>query len=80
MNLWVVKWRVEWLRRGGHKAVFVPPPFGQGEWQLFNLSKDPGETDDLSKKDTKKMEELKAAWKQYADDVGVVEISGSISR
>jgi len=70
----------KWLRLGDHKAVMVPPPFGQGEWQLFNLSKDPGETDDLSKKHPEKMEELKAAWKQYADDVGVVEISGPISR
>jgi len=70
----------KWLRRGNYKAVMVPPPFGQGEWQLFNLLKDPGETDDLSKKYPKKIEELKAAWKQYADDVGVVEITGPVSR
>lgn len=70
----------KWLRRGDYKAVMVPPPFGQGEWQLFNISKDPGETEDLSRKYPKKMKELKAAWKQYADDVGVVEISGAISR
>jgi len=63
----------KWLILGDFKAVAVPPPFGQGVWQLFNISKDPGETHDLSKKYPKKLEELKAAWKQYADDVGVVE-------
>ena len=63
----------KWLRMGDYKAVQVPPPYGQGEWQLFNLSKDPGETDDLSNRNPEKMEELKSAWKQYADDVGVVE-------
>ena len=70
----------KWLRRGDYKAVMVPPPFGKGEWQLFNLSKDPGETDDLSTKNPKKMEELKAAWNQYADDVGVVETAGALRR
>ena len=70
----------KWLRRGDYKAVMVPPPYGQGEWQLFDLAKDPGETEDLSKKLPEKMKDLKAAWKQYADDVGVVEISGAISR
>ena len=70
----------KWLRRGDYKAVMVPPPYGQGEWQLFNLAKDPGETEDLSKKYPEKIKELKAAWKQYAEDVGVVETSGAISR
>jgi arylsulfatase A-like enzyme len=70
----------KWLRLGDYKAVMVPPPYGKGEWPLFNLSKDPGETEDLSKKHPKKMKELKVAWKQYADDVGVVETSGAISR
>ena len=38
----------KWLRRGDYKAVLVPPPFGPGEWQLFNLAEDPGETNDLA--------------------------------
>jgi arylsulfatase len=70
----------KWLRQGDYKAVMVPPPFGEGEWQLFDLAKDPGETDDLSKTHPQKLEELKTAWKQYADEVGVVETTGPISR
>jgi hypothetical protein len=37
----------KWLRQSDYKVVMVPPLFGQGEWQLFDLSKDPGETIDL---------------------------------
>jgi arylsulfatase A-like enzyme len=70
----------KWLRIGDYKAVEVPPPYGQGQWQLFDLKKDLGETEDLSKKHPEKMKELKAAWKQYADDVGVVETTGAMNR
>ena len=70
----------KWLRQGDYKAVMVPPPFGQGEWQLLNLAKDPGKTDDLSSTHPQKLEELKTAWKQYAAEVGVVETAGAISR
>jgi arylsulfatase len=70
----------KWLRQGDYKAVMVPPPFGEGEWQLFDMAKDPGETDDLSNTHPQKLEELKTAWKQYADEVGVVETTGPISR
>ena len=69
----------KWLRKGDYKAIFVPPPFGSGEWQLFNVAKDPGETDDLSEKNPEKMAELKAAWELYANEVGVIEIEGEIS-
>jgi arylsulfatase len=70
----------KWLRRGDYKAVLVPPPFGPGEWQLFNLAEDPGETNDLAATLPELLEELTAAWQQYADEVGVVEVSGDISR
>jgi arylsulfatase len=70
----------KWLRQGDFKAVFVPPPFGAGEWLLFDLSNDPGETNDLAEINPQKLAALKTAWDQYAQEVGVVEISGPISR
>ena len=70
----------KWLRQGDFKTVFVPPPFWEGKWLLFDLSKDPGETNDLAEKNPQKLAALKTAWDQYAQDVGVVEISGPISR
>ena len=70
----------KWLRQGDYKALLIPLPYGSGEWQLFNMAKDPGETEDLSEKQPQKMAELKAAWEQYSDEVGVVEITGPIGR
>ncbi|MHC4951435.1 MAG: arylsulfatase [Planctomycetota bacterium] len=62
----------KWMRQGDLKAVMVPKPYGTDQWQLFNLVKDPGESNDLSKSMPDKLNELKAAWDNYAKDVGVV--------
>jgi arylsulfatase len=62
----------KWMRQGDFKAVMVPKPYGTGQWQLFNVAKDPGEAKDLSKSMPDKLEELKAAWDDYAKEVGVV--------
>lgn len=62
----------KWMRQGAFKAVMVPKPYGTGEWRLFNVVDDPGEANDLSKEMPEKLEKLKVAWKQYADEVGVI--------
>ena len=60
-----------WMRQGSYNATFVASPYGPAEWQLFDLSEDPGETRDLAKDRPKLLKELKSAWDQYAKDVGV---------
>jgi arylsulfatase len=62
----------KWIRQGDYKAVSVAPPYGSGNWHLYNIADDPGETHDLSQKHPDKLEQLKAAWNRYADEVGVV--------
>ncbi|MHC4525955.1 MAG: arylsulfatase [Planctomycetota bacterium] len=62
----------KWMRQGDLKAVMVSKPYGTGQWQLFDVVKDPGEAKDLSKSMPDKLNELKAAWDDYAKDVGVV--------
>ena len=62
----------KWMRQGEFKAVLIPEPEGSGDWRLFNVVTDPGEANDLSKAMPEKLETLKAAWEQYAKDVGVV--------
>ena len=62
----------KWMRQGDLKAVFVPKPYGTGEWQLFDVVKDPGEAVNLAKKMPERLESLVAAWDRYADEVGVV--------
>jgi len=62
----------KWMRKGDYKAVLVAAPFGPGGWRLYNTAEDPGETTDLSSEYPEILEELMAAWDNYADDVGVV--------
>jgi arylsulfatase len=68
----------KWLRRGDYKAVLVPPPFGPGKWQLFNMATDPGETNNLAESSPEVLSGLTAAWQQYADEVGVIDVTGVI--
>lgn len=67
----------KWMRKGDYKAVLVAKDLGPGTWKLYNVTKDPGETRDLSKEQPAILKELKAAWDQYAKDVGVVLSKGS---
>ncbi len=62
----------KWVRMGAYKVTFVPKPYGDAEWKLYNIEKDPGETKDLSKENPELLQKLVKAWGNYADDVGVV--------
>jgi len=66
----------KWMRKGDYKAVVVAKPYGAATWHLFNVVEDPGETRDLSAEMPEMLEELKAAWDRYAEDVGVVASQG----
>ena len=60
------------LITGRWKALNLPPPFGDAEWELFDLSTDPGETRDLSDTEGERLQAMIAAYQRYADEVGVV--------
>jgi arylsulfatase len=59
------------LRKGSWKIVRIQPPFGPGTWQLYDLSKDLGETEDLSARHPDKLQELLQHWDEYVEEVGV---------
>ena len=61
-----------WMRKGDFKAVLVPRPYGPGEWQLYNVKNDPGETKNLAENNTELLDELKEAWGKYSKEVGVI--------
>jgi arylsulfatase A-like enzyme len=56
------------LRRGDWKLTDI----GDGVWHLFNVARDPGETQDLSAREPARKAELIREWRKYARDVGVV--------
>jgi arylsulfatase len=60
------------IRRGDWKLVHMPPPYGNGDWQLYNLAADPAESRDLADDMPEMVAELAALWEQYAEDNGVV--------
>ena len=60
------------IRMGNHRAIWIGKPFGPGEWQLYDLSVDPGESKDLSKDKPKLKQRLIDNWDEYAKSVGVI--------
>ena len=61
------------LYRGNWKIANVPAPYGNGEWQLFDLSVDPGETRDLAKEKPDLFHDMRAEYQQYSRSAGVYE-------
>ena len=62
------------------KILLMPKPFGTGEWQLYHLTKDPAELNDLSKQHPDKRKELVTLWDKYKIDNGVLDIKLDIAR
>ncbi len=61
-----------WMRQGDYKAVSVAQPYSDGIWRLFDVEADPGETRDLSDVEEERLNRLRTAWEEYAEDVNVV--------
>lgn len=59
------------VRQGSWKALLMFPPKGRGEWELYNLEADPGETEDLAKSEPAKLRGLLSAYEMYVQDAGV---------
>jgi arylsulfatase A-like enzyme len=52
--------------KGKWKVLRLPAPFSTGEWQLFDLEKDPGEANDLSQQFPALRDSLVNEWMKYA--------------
>lgn len=62
------------IRRGDWKAVWMHEPRGKGEWELYDLSKDPSEQNDLAKVEKEIMKEMIGHWERYYAETGMFEI------
>jgi len=64
----------------GHwKILWMPKPFGKGEWELFDLREDPAEMNDVSGRHPDRLKKMIARWEQYKKDNGVLDISLDLS-
>lgn len=64
INVWELFGR-QAIRQGPWKMVTQAAPFGNGEWQLFNLDDDPAETNDLAAENPARVSALALAWQDY---------------
>jgi arylsulfatase/uncharacterized sulfatase len=62
------------LFQGDYKLVVNQPPVGDGQWRLFNIVKDPGETVDLSASETLRFQRMLSRYEQYRRDNKVVPV------
>ena len=53
------------LFQGDYKIVVNRKPRGDGEWRLFNIKKDPGETRDLALEEPARLQQMLSAYEQY---------------
>jgi len=59
------------VRRGDFKAVLQGPPRGTGDWELYNVRSDPGETKDLAKVEKQTLEDLIRDYEVYYQETGM---------
>ena len=60
------------LFQGDYKIVLNIPPVGDNEWHLYNIVKDPGETNDLKESMPERFQEMLGHYRQYAADNNVL--------
>jgi arylsulfatase len=62
----------KWVRQGNYKAVMIAPPYGSNKWELYDISVDPGETNNLASTKPEKLKTLADEYEKYAARVSVV--------
>lgn len=62
------------LYKGNWKITKTPPPHGDRNWHLYDLSVDPGETTDVAPQHPSLFQEMRDEYNAYANDVGVFEL------
>jgi arylsulfatase/uncharacterized sulfatase len=54
------------LFKGDYKLVKNLPPYGDGRWRLYNITTDPGETNDLSGSDPQRFAGMQSDYAAFA--------------
>ncbi|HYD89066.1 MAG TPA: arylsulfatase [Vitreimonas sp.] len=62
------------LYRGDYKLVRNLPRYGDGQWRLYDIVADPGETNDLSQTESELFASMQQAYAEYAAANGVLEM------
>jgi arylsulfatase len=60
------------VRQGNWKLRWENEPFGKADWELFDVTADPGELQDLAAQRPEKVREMVALWDDYVRRSNVV--------
>lgn len=61
-----------YLRQGSWKISTLEPPFDESKFELFDLSIDPGETNNLAAIEPDKYSELIDLWRVHRKALGII--------
>lgn len=59
------------VRQGRWKALYMTPPRGKDEWELYDLEADPGEVHDSAKDEPEVLAGLIQHWNVYCKETGL---------
>jgi arylsulfatase A-like enzyme len=62
------------LFQGDYKIVLNRPPLGDGQWHLFNIVEDPGESHDLASEMPQRLEQMLSAYENYRQENKVLPV------
>lgn len=65
------------LFQGDYKIVLNRKPIGDGQWRLFNIVKDPGETRDLSTAMPARLQRMLGLYQRFEQENGVLPVAAS---
>jgi len=68
------------LFKGDYKIVVNQAPLGDGQWRLYNLANDPGETTDLSADEPALFQQMLSDYERFRKDNGVLEMPKGYSQ
>jgi len=68
------------LFQGDYKLVVNQPPVGDGQWRLFDIVADPGETIDLAAPQALRFQRMLSRYEQYRRDNNVVQVPAGYSQ
>ncbi|MEP4148432.1 MAG: arylsulfatase [Halioglobus sp.] len=68
------------LFQGDYKIVVNQPPAGDGQWRLYNIVTDPGETNDLSAEQTRRFQAMLSEYETYKRENGVLPLPHGYSQ
>lgn len=60
------------VRVGDWKLIRMPEPYGENEWELYNLARDPSESEDLAAQEPQQLRKMLEHWEKYMEESNII--------